>query len=131
MMTRRYLGIGLIPAGELAITPRVTLRKARIHGDIAELERIADTQWSYGFLCALAPQITFELETTGENAEDLATEHWNAQWALMLLVGDRSASNILAILHSTAYAGAAQSESGTRERLSLACCVQGWPLLQR
>lgn len=79
------LGIGLTLDVEFQITRKFSLRPTRLDCDFRQLEGLADTQRTYGFLCSLAPHVTFELDVDGDTAREAVINAWNSQWVLVHL----------------------------------------------
>lgn len=80
-----WLGTGIQPLVEYRVAKRLVIRPIHIESDVAKLVKRANTQFDYGLLCAIAPTITFELETTSSSSADAAVECWNNQYALIFL----------------------------------------------
>lgn len=83
---KRYLfGSGIILKKEFVFAADVIIRPISLTTDPEKLARYTSTQVDFGFLCALAQSITFELEITGLTDEEVAKKAWNYQWLIILL----------------------------------------------
>src|SRR5258708_7655474 len=78
-------GIGLTIESEYQFSESLILRPFTLNSDIEWLKTRTRSQRDYGFICALAKVITFELEISAAAAKDVAIAGWNAQWILILI----------------------------------------------
>lgn len=80
-----WYGAGLKLEQEFLFAENIILRPVQLNSKIHLLENRAETQRDYGFLCALADTISFELEITADTAKNAAMQAWNYQYILILL----------------------------------------------
>ena len=78
-------GTGLTLEHEFQFADNIYLRPIKLNSQIHILEKRAQTQREYGFLCALADTISFELEVTASSAKEAAVQAWNNQYLFVLL----------------------------------------------
>ncbi len=78
-------GAGILPFAEFKISEVCTIRPVALQSEIDFLRTVYSSQREYGFLCSLAESISFEIETTGQNAREAAINLWNHQWIILLL----------------------------------------------
>jgi hypothetical protein len=78
-------GIGLLIDAEFHFSDEVIIRPAKLPTDHIELQAYARSQRDYGFLVALAEEVSFEIEIRGEDQRSAAANSWNHQWLLILL----------------------------------------------
>lgn len=80
-----WLGSGIKLDAECEVSDFQKLRPIKIDSDVDKLRGRTKSQFEYGLLCAIAPSITFELETSAPSSELAAAESWNNQYALIFL----------------------------------------------
>ena len=80
-----WYGAGLKLEQEFLFAENILLRPVQLNSKIHLLEDRAETQRDYGFLCALADTISFELKITADTAKNAAMHAWNYQYILILL----------------------------------------------
>lgn len=78
-------GIGLIVTDEFCFDKGLLIRPAKLPTDHVQLQAYARSQREYGFLTALAEEVSFEIEVQGSNQKITAIEVWNHQWLMVLL----------------------------------------------
>lgn len=79
------LGIGVTLKSDYELDEHTVIRPYSLTVNHLELMGLTQTKREYGFICALADFISFEIESKGPDEEKAAVLDWNNQWALALL----------------------------------------------
>lgn len=80
-----WYGSGVKLEKEFHFAEHIYLRPIQLNSQIHLLEERAENQRDYGFLCALADTISFEMEVIADTPKNAAVQAWNQQYLLVLL----------------------------------------------